>query len=110
MRFMLNIRVQLPGEWTAEQRADIIRRETETAVELIKRGILRRIWRIVGALANFSIWETKSPEELHQVLQSLPMYPFMTITVTPIIKHPVEEAYERQHGAMPELSYFPVQK
>lgn len=104
MRFMLNIRVQLPGEWTAEQREEIARRETEAAIDLIRRGILRRIWRVVGARANFSIWETESLEQLHQVLQELPMYPFMTITVTPIIKHPVEEAYEARHGAMPELS------
>jgi muconolactone D-isomerase len=37
------------------------------------------------------------------VLQSLPMYPFMTISVTPIIKHPVEEAYEQKHGPIPPL-------
>lgn len=43
--------------------------------------------RVVGQLANFSIWETATVEELHAVLQSLPMYPFMTISVTPIIKH-----------------------
>ena len=35
MRFLLNIRVQLPGEWTSEQRADLVRRETEAAVDLI---------------------------------------------------------------------------
>ena len=103
MRFFLNIRVQLPGEWTAEQRADLVRRETEAAVDLIHRRVLRRTFRIVGQLANFSIWETDTPEELHAVLQSLPLYPFMTISVTPIIKHPVEEAYEKKHGPIPPL-------
>jgi muconolactone D-isomerase len=103
MRFFLSIRVQLPGEWTTEQRADLVRRETEAAVDLIHRGVLRRTFRVVGQLANASIWETDTPEELHAVLQSLPMYPFMTISVTPIIKHPVEEAYERKHGPIPPL-------
>ena len=103
MRFLLNIRVQLPGEWTTEQRADLVRRETEAAVDLIHRRVLRRTFRVVGQLANASIWETDTPEELHAVLQSLPMYPFMTVTVTPIIKHPVEEAYEQKHGPIPPL-------
>jgi muconolactone D-isomerase len=103
MRFLLNIQVRLPGEWTEEQRKDMIRRETEAAVEFMHRGILRRTFRIVGQLANFSIWETQSPEELHAVLQSLPMYPYMTVTVTSIIKHPVEQAYEEKYGAVPAL-------
>jgi muconolactone D-isomerase len=103
MRFLLNIQVRLPGEWTQDQRADLVRRETEAAVELMHRKVLRRTFRVVGQLANFSIWETPTPEELHTVLQSLPMYPFMTIAVTPIIKHPVERAYEEKHGAIPPL-------
>jgi muconolactone D-isomerase len=103
MRFLLNIQVRLPGEWNQEQRADLVRRETEAAVELMRRKVLRRTFRVVGQLANVSIWETGTPEELHEVLQSLPMYPFMTIVVTPIIKHPVEQAYEQQHGAIPAL-------
>ena len=103
MRFLLNIQVRLPGEWNQEQRADLVRRETEAAVELIHRKVLRRTFRVVGQLANISIWETATPEELHAVLQSLPMYPFMTITVTSIIKHPVEQAYEEKHGPIPAL-------
>ncbi len=103
MKFLLNIQVHLPGEWSQEQRKDMIRRETEAAVELMHRRILRRTFRIVGQLANFSIWETQTPEELHAVLQSLPMYPYMTVTVTSIIKHPVEEAYEEKYGAVPTL-------
>ena len=95
MRFLLNIQVRLPGEWTEEQRADLVRRETEAAVGLMHRK--------VGQLANFSIWEAATLEELHAVLQSLPMYPFMTITVTPVIKHPVEQAYEDKYGSIPAL-------
>ena len=103
MRFFLNIQVRLPGEWSQEQRAELVRRETEAAVELMHRKILRRTFRIVGQVANFSIWETATLDDLHAVLQSLPMYPFMTIAVTPIIKHPVEQAYEEKFGAIPAL-------
>jgi muconolactone D-isomerase len=103
MLFLLNIRATLPGEWTPEQRMDLTRMETEAATALMHRGILRRIFRVVGQSANVSLWETQTLEELHAVLQSLPMYHFMSIKVTPIIKHPVEEAYEQQFGSIPPL-------
>jgi muconolactone D-isomerase len=103
MRFLLNIQAHLPGEWTAVQREELVHRETEHAAALMKKKVLRRIFRIVGQTANFSIWETETPEELHAVLRTLPMYPFLKITVTPIIKHPVEEHYEKTHGSIPLL-------
>lgn len=80
MRFLLHIRTQLPGEWTPEQRGDILQRETEAAVALMQRGVLRRIFRIVGQQASFSIWEADTLEELHAVLESLPLYRFMALT------------------------------
>src|SRR5690348_5999470 len=103
MYFLLNILVQLPDSLTEEKRVEIVRREKEKAIELIQKGILRRIWRVVGQLANYSIWETKTPEELHQILQTLPMFPYANITIIPIIKHPVEIEYENENGSMPEL-------
>ena len=103
MRYLLNNQVRLPGEWTQEQRAELFNREVEAAVEFMHRKILRRTFRVVGQLANYSVWETSTPDELHAVVQSLPMYPFMTVAVTPIIKHPVEQAYEEQYGTIPEL-------
>jgi muconolactone D-isomerase len=96
MRFLLNIRTQLPGEWTAEERAEITRRQQDAAIDLMRRGVLRRTFRVVGQLAD-------SLEELHAVLQFLSMFPFMAVTVTPIIKHPYEEAYESRFGALPSL-------
>jgi len=103
MRFLLNMHVRMPGEWSQEQRAELLHRETEAAVELMHRKVLRRTFRIVGQLANFSIWETATPDELHTVLQTLPMYPYMTISVTPISKHPVEQAYVEKYGSIPPL-------
>jgi muconolactone D-isomerase len=61
----------------------------------------RRIFRIAGQRANFSIWETATPEELHATLLSLPMHPFMDIEVTPIIEHTTTQAWQAANGAMP---------
>lgn len=103
MRYLLHIRAQLPGDWPEDRRAELSRRQEEAAVELMRRKILLRTFRVVGQSANFSIWETDTLEELHAVLQSNPMYPFWKIRVIPIIKHPAEKAYEQHYGELPPL-------
>jgi muconolactone D-isomerase len=101
MLFMVNIEVSVPPDLPQTQKDDLRRRETDRALELMKANKLRRIWRIVGQVANFSVWEADSLEELHANLGSLPLYPYMKVTVTPVIQHPATEAWLKAHGALP---------
>ena len=101
MLFMVNIAVSIPADMPQKDKDDLRTRENARAVELIKTNKMRRIWRIVGQVANFSVWEADSLEELHANLGSLPMYPYMKVTVTPLIAHPASEAYAKAHGSMP---------
>ena len=80
MQFMVRIVVRLPGDWPKEKVDELAARETARGMQCIKEGKLRRIFRIVGQRANFSIWEAASPEELHATLLSLPMHPGLTAT------------------------------
>jgi muconolactone D-isomerase len=82
MLFMVNIEVSVPADLPQKDKDDLRRRETDRALELMKANKLRRIWRIVGQVANFSVWEADSLEELHANLGSLPLYPYMKVTVT----------------------------
>ena len=43
---------------------------------------------MVGEYANYSIFDVSSNDELHQLLQGLPLFPFMKIDVTPLATHP----------------------
>ena len=101
MQFMVNIVVRLPGDWPKEKLDPLVAAETARGMQCIKEGKLKRIFRIVGQRANFSIWETNTLEELHATLASLPMHPYMDVSVHPIIKHSTTEAWEAAHGAMP---------
>jgi muconolactone D-isomerase len=101
MLFMVNIVVHLPGDWPKEKLDPLVKAETARGMQFIKEGKLKRIFRVVGQRANFSIWEAGSLEELHATLTSLPMHPYMDVAVTPIIKHSTTEAWEAAHGAMP---------
>jgi len=101
MLFMVKIVVHLPGDWPKEKLAEINKNETARSMQFVKEGKLKRIFRIVGQRANFSIWEAASPEELHATLTSLPLHPYMDVAVTPIMKHTTTQAWEAEHGAMP---------
>ncbi len=56
--------------------------------ELQRAGTWRHIWRVVGQYANVSIFDVDSNAELHDILMSLPLYPFMTMSVTALCRHP----------------------
>jgi muconolactone D-isomerase len=101
MQFMVNIEVSVPADLPQKDKDDLRRRETDRALELMKASKLRRIWRIVGQVANFSVWEADSLEELHANLGSLPLYPYMKVTVTPLIQHPATEAWLKANGPLP---------
>ena len=84
---MVQIVVHLPGDWPTDKLERLAKAETERGMQCIKEGKLKRIFRIVGQRANFSIWEADSPEELHGTLMSLPMHPYMDVSVFAIMKH-----------------------
>jgi muconolactone D-isomerase len=80
--------VSIPHDLDPDTRADIVRREKAYAEELQRSGKWLHLWRIVGEYANVSIFDVDSNDELHELLSGLPLFPFMTITVTPLAKHP----------------------
>src|SRR5918995_393683 len=59
-----------------------------------RSGHWPHIWRCVGQYANLSIFAVDSNEQLHQILWGLPLFPYMTITVTPLAAHPSDIAQD----------------
>jgi muconolactone D-isomerase len=101
MLFMLRIDVTIPPEMPQPDKNRLRERENARALELINEGTLVRIWRIVGRVANFSLWEAPTLEALHEKVGSLPMFQYMKIDVTPLINHPVTEAADARNGRPP---------
>ncbi|HYR26460.1 MAG TPA: muconolactone Delta-isomerase family protein, partial [Aquabacterium sp.] len=62
--------------------------ERELAQQLQASGKWRHLWRVAGQYANTSIFDVDSNEELHQLLTSLPLYPYMDMKVTALCRHP----------------------
>jgi len=71
-----------------EQANEIKAREKAYSQDLQRDGRWKSIWRVVGEYANYSIFDVSSNDELHQLLQGLPLFPFMKISVTPLAQHP----------------------
>lgn len=99
MEFLVEIEIRLPAELDGERRAELLAAELARGQQLAGAGILRAIWRVPGRLANRGIWVAEDATELHDALASLPLWPYMDITVTPLARHPLAQACRGVAGA-----------
>ena len=88
MLFHVRMDVHLPLDMPQETANDIKAREKAYFQQLQREGKWRHIWRVVGEYANYSIFDVADNTELHDVLSSLPLFPYMRIAVTPLCRHP----------------------
>ncbi|MDQ1231810.1 muconolactone Delta-isomerase [Sphingomonas sp. SORGH_AS_0879] len=88
MLFQVEMDVNIPLGFDAEEAARLKAAEKARFQELQRTGTWRHIWRVVGRYANVSIFDVGSNAELHDILMSLPLYPFMTVRVTALCRHP----------------------
>ena len=88
MLFHVGITVRIPHGADADEITKLSAREHERAKELQLQHKWLHLWRVAGKYANVSIFDVESPGELHEVLSSLPLYPFMNVEVTALCRHP----------------------
>jgi muconolactone D-isomerase len=87
VRFAVRMDVDLPLDMDPDVRTELLAREKAYSQELQRRGAWPHIWRVVGQYANLSIFDVESNEALHEILWNLPLFPYMTIEVTPLAAH-----------------------
>ena len=88
MLFLVRMDVNIPRDLPVEEANEIKAREKAYSQDLQRDVRWKSIWRFVGEYANYSIFDVSSNDELHQLLQGLPLFPFMKISVTPLAQHP----------------------
>ncbi len=88
MLFHVNMDVHIPHGTDPETIKQLGALEHERARELQLQRKWLHLWRVVGKFANVSVFDVESPAELHDILNSLPLYPFMEIEVTALCRHP----------------------
>jgi muconolactone D-isomerase len=88
MLFHVNMAVRIPHAADPEKIKQLSAREHERAKELQQQGKWLHLWRVAGTYSNVSIFKVESPGELHDILNSLPLYPFMEVEVSALCHHP----------------------
>ena len=88
MLFHVEMDVRIPPELAPEIADRLRATERARSQELQRSGKWRHLWRIAGRYANISVFDVDDPAELHELLSTLPLFPYMTITVTALCRHP----------------------
>lgn len=88
MLFMVEMVVNPPTHIAKDEFAKLVAAEKAQAEKLQKNGAWRHLWRVAGAYANVSIFDVEDATALHELMLSLPLFPFMTTKVTALCPHP----------------------
>ena len=88
MLYLVHMQVELPHTLNAADADALKAREKAYSQTLQHQGAWMYLWRVVGEYANFSVFDVPDHDSLHEVLSQLPLFPYMSLKVTPLAKHP----------------------
>ena len=95
MEFLVEFDINVPDGTSGSEVADRQSAEASAAAKLAEDGHLLRAWKPPVADAEWrvlSLYWAESETELNRLLQALPLYDWMRITVTPLAPHPNDPA------------------
>ncbi|MEX3761415.1 muconolactone Delta-isomerase [Paraburkholderia phenoliruptrix] len=88
MLYLVRMDVHLPHDMPQAQAEEIKAREKAYSQKLQREGKWQQLHRVVGEYANYSVFDVDSHDELHTILSALPLFPYMTMQVTALARHP----------------------
>lgn len=88
MLYHVQMTVRVPHDVDPERFERLKADEKAKAQALQRSGKWQHLWRIAGCYANISIFDVDDHDELHAILSTLPLFPFMEMVVTPLARHP----------------------
>lgn len=90
MEWLVRTENHIPADMTAAERERLRAAERARAMELRAGGVLQKLWRTPGRQGTVGLYECRDATHLHDTLSSLPMFPWMKVTVEPLAAHPQE--------------------
>jgi muconolactone D-isomerase len=95
MNALVTMTTRVP-DWTPQATVeDVYTREAARSRALAAEGHLLRLWRLPPAGDKpraVGLWKAASAAELQAILESLPLYPWMSVVTTPLVPHPHDPA------------------
>lgn len=95
MEFLVTMTTHVPDGTTDEAVDEMRRREAKRARELAARGRLERLWRPplqAGEWRSLGLFAAANPDQLEEVLASMPLRVWRTDEATPLSPHPNDPA------------------
>lgn len=88
MKFLVRMDVHTPTHMDPADFEALKAKEKAYSQLLQQEGTWLHLWRVVGEYSNYSVFEVEDNDHLHRLLENLPLFPHMSIQVTPIATHP----------------------
>ncbi|MEI9929462.1 MAG: muconolactone Delta-isomerase family protein, partial [Rhizomicrobium sp.] len=88
MLFHVMMTVRIPHDADPDKIRCLSEQEHQRAAELQRQGKWLHLWRVAGKYVNVSVFDVESPAELHEILESLPLRPFIKTDVNALCRHP----------------------
>jgi muconolactone delta-isomerase len=95
MEFLTTFTVIVPDGTPGAVVEDTTQAEAKRARELAGQGHLIRLWGLPseqGARRALGLWRAQDAAQIGQILQALPLQPWMTVQTTPLTPHPSDPA------------------
>ena len=91
--FLTTFTLTIPEGTPAREVDDTDAREADSARELARQGHLLRLWRLPpGGPGALGLWRARDAAEMQAILESLPLWPWLTVQTTPLTQHPSDPA------------------
>lgn len=94
MEFLVRLEQDIPPDMDPDLLATVKAAEQVRARELAAAGVMRRLWRLPGRRAVMALYEVDDADELHDAISSLPLFPWMDVTVTALSNHALDPRQE----------------
>ena len=92
MEFLVHQTNRMPADEASQRLREELRAvERVRAQELRDAGILIKLWRVPGTRDAIGLYEAADATVLHDALASLPLFPWLEISVQPLATHPQEK-------------------
>ena len=90
MLFLVRIDIVLSDSIDSGQAQALVAAERVRAAELASDGHIQRLWRDSNpeVWANWGLWQAQDKSELIQLINTLPLQPYMTIAIHSVSAHP----------------------
>ncbi|MBZ8178277.1 muconolactone delta-isomerase [Corynebacterium poyangense] len=88
MLFIARMTVEFSESLSPEEIREYQQREKAYSAALQEKGIMKAIWRVAGQYSNYSIYNVRDHDHLHEIMTGFPMFQYMDIKIEPLSRHP----------------------